>query len=431
MKILYLVTACISERRGMVAYSAVDPTGELAPQTPGSDAAPVIAAAEHGLLDFLNTPAHQVLGQLPLQQFPYDAPADQAPPDPAGLSPVDPMQVISPILGGLGALASGATGLTGLDPTGLITPVVNALGALGTGQFSGIDPTQMLGGVSKAFDRTATPLQQARGAVSEDWQGASGTAVDTKTRAAVANGAQVATQADGLRDNLSIAAAAVAQARTRMIDVIDEYQSTLAAIGPDIATPAGRQAAVAAANHAAKDSTAVMTELQRTLGIQADEVSKIGAPVPVTAAPEKADPKPAPAKPEPDPALSIKLPDGSTTRAPNAVAASAVRNALTQLGVRYQYGAKSPGTAFDCSGLTQWAYGKAGKDIPRVSRDQDVGASISRDNVQPGDLAVWSGHVAMIVGDGKMIEAGSPVELSPIRTTNEGMAFQGFYRPTA
>jgi cell wall-associated NlpC family hydrolase len=422
----------------MTAYSAVDPTGQLAQQAPGSDATPVIAASEHGLLDFLNTPAQQVLGQLPLQQFPQDAPADQAPADPPPPSPVDPMQVLSPILGGLGSLASGASGLSGLDPTGLIAPVVNALGTLGTGQFSGIDPTQILRGVSGAFDRTASPLQQARGAVAEDWQGASGAAVDAKTRAAVANGAEVATQADGLRDNLSTAAAAVTQARTRMIDVIDEYQSTLAAIGPDIATPAGRQAAVAAANHAAKDSTAVMTDLQRTLGIQAKEVSKIGAPVPVTAAPEKAgdakppaDPKPAPAKPEPDPALNIKLPDGSTTRAPNAVAAGAVRNALTQLGVRYEYGAESPGKAFDCSGLTQWAYGKAGKDIPRVSRDQDVGASISRGDVQPGDLAVWSGHVAMIVGDGKMIEAGSPVELSPIRTTNDGMAFQGFYRPTA
>lgn len=210
----------------MAALSAVDPTGELAQQEPGFDAAPVIAATEHGLLDFLNTPAQQVLGQLPLRQFPQDAPTDQAPADPAGPSPVDPMQVLSPIFGGLGSLASGVTGLTGLDPTGLITPVVNALGALGTSQFSGIDPTQILRGVSGAFDRTAASLQQARGAVAHDWQGASGAAVDTKTRAAVANGAEVATQADGLRDNLSTAAAAVGQARTRVVDVIDEYQST-------------------------------------------------------------------------------------------------------------------------------------------------------------------------------------------------------------
>jgi len=165
----------------MAALSAVDPTGELAQQEPGFDAAPVIAATEHGLLDFLNTPAQQMLGQLPLQRFPQDAPGDQAPADPAGPSSVDPMQVLSPILGGLGALASGLPGLPGLDPAGLIAPVVNALGTLGTGQFSGIDPTQILSGVSGAFDRTAAPLQQARGAVAEDWQGASGVAVDTKT----------------------------------------------------------------------------------------------------------------------------------------------------------------------------------------------------------------------------------------------------------
>jgi peptidoglycan DL-endopeptidase CwlO len=413
----------------MAAYSAADPTAELAQQQPGFDAAPVIAAAERGLLDFLNTPTQQILGQLPLQRFQEEAPPGDPPPP----SPVDPTQVISPILGALG---SGLSGLTGVDPLGLITPVVNALGALGPGQFSGTDPTQMLSGVSNAFDRTSIPLQQATGALGHNWQGASGAAVDAKTRASVANGAEVATQADGLRTNLSTAAANVAQARMRMIDIIDEYRATMAAIGPDVATPAGRQTALAAANRAARDSTAVMTELQRTLGVQAEEVSKIGAPVPVTKPPEgaakpPADPKPTPAKPEPDPAVMVKLPDGTSVQAPNPVAASAVRNALTQLGVRYQYGAKAPGSAFDCSGLTQWSYDKAGKDIPRVSHDQDVGAKISRADLQPGDLAVWSGHVAMVVGDGRMIEAGSPVELSTIRTTNEGMPFHGFYRPTA
>jgi cell wall-associated NlpC family hydrolase len=414
----------------MAALSAAESTAERAQQEPGFDAAPVIASAEQGLLDFLNTPAQQVLNQLPLQRFPQEPPADSPPP-----SPVDPTQVVSPILGALGALP---TALSGLDPIGLITPVVNALGTLGTGQFSGVDPTQRLGGVSNAFDRTSIPLQQATGAVAHDWQGASGKAVDGKARTAVANGAEVATQADGLRTNLSTAAANVAHARTRMIDIIDEYRATMAAIGPDVATPSGRQAAIAAANQATRDSTAVMTDLQRKLGTQAEEVSKIGTPVPVTSAPEGADkpkepakPKPAPPKPEPDPALMVKLPGGETVRAPNPVAASAVRNALTQLGVRYRYGAKSPGSAFDCSGLTQWAYDKAGKNIPRVSHDQDVGAKISRADVQPGDLAVWSGHVAMVIGDGKMVEAGSPVGVSPIRTTNEGMAFQGFYRPTA
>ena len=60
-----------------------------------------------------------------------------------------------------------------------------------------------------------------------------------------------------------------------------------------------------------------------------------------------------------------------------------------------------------------------------------VGFSVPRDALQPGDLAVWSGHVAMYIGDGQMIEAGNPVQISPVRTTNSGMAFKGFFRPTA
>ena len=45
------------------------------------------------------------------------------------------------------------------------------------------------------------------------------------------------------------------------------------------------------------------------------------------------------------------------------------------------------------------------------------------------DLAVWDGHVAMVVGNGMMIEAGDRVQLSPIRTTNAGRGFHGFFRP--
>jgi cell wall-associated NlpC family hydrolase len=127
----------------------------------------------------------------------------------------------------------------------------------------------------------------------------------------------------------------------------------------------------------------------------------------------------------------VSLPDGSTATAPNAVAASAVRHALTQLGVPYDWGGTTPGVGLDCSGLTQWAYHEAGLDLPRLAQEQDVGATVDRGALRPGDLAVWDGHVAMIVGNGLMIEAGDPVKLSPIRTTNVGQGFQGFWRPTA
>jgi cell wall-associated NlpC family hydrolase len=129
--------------------------------------------------------------------------------------------------------------------------------------------------------------------------------------------------------------------------------------------------------------------------------------------------------------FAVRLPDGSTAMAPNAVAASAVRHALTQLGVPYQWGGTAPGVGLDCSGLTQWAYHEAGLELPRLAQEQDVGAPVSAASLQPGDLAVWDGHVAMIVGNGTMIEAGDPVKLSPVRTTNAGQGFQGFWRPTA
>jgi cell wall-associated NlpC family hydrolase len=128
---------------------------------------------------------------------------------------------------------------------------------------------------------------------------------------------------------------------------------------------------------------------------------------------------------------SVTLPDGSTAAAPNKVAADAVRHALTQLGVPYVWGGTSPGVGLDCSGLTQWAYHEAGLDLPRLAQEQDVGAAVNRASLRPGDLAVWDGHVAMIVGNGLMIEAGDPVQLSPIRTTNLNQGFHGFFRPTA
>jgi cell wall-associated NlpC family hydrolase len=135
--------------------------------------------------------------------------------------------------------------------------------------------------------------------------------------------------------------------------------------------------------------------------------------------------------PQPGTGVAVNLPDGSTVMAPNETAAKAVRAALGQLGVPYVWGGTAPGVGLDCSGLTQYAYGEAGLDIPRTSREQDIGAEVpSADQLLPGDLVCWEGHVAMYIGNGQIVEAGDPVQVGPLRTTNAGMPFVGFYRPT-
>ncbi|WP_278315355.1 C40 family peptidase [Lolliginicoccus levis] len=128
---------------------------------------------------------------------------------------------------------------------------------------------------------------------------------------------------------------------------------------------------------------------------------------------------------------TVQLPDGSTTVAPTPEAAAAVRNALSQQGVPYVWGGTSPGSGFDCSGLTQWAYRESGVEIPRLAQEQGVGTPVGVDQAMAGDLVVWDGHVAMALGNGQMVEAGNPVSVSPIRTDNMGQAFYGVYRPTA
>ncbi|WP_405133367.1 C40 family peptidase [Nocardia sp. NBC_01388] len=130
--------------------------------------------------------------------------------------------------------------------------------------------------------------------------------------------------------------------------------------------------------------------------------------------------------------VKLTLPDGSTVEAPNQQAADAVRNALSAVGTPYVWGGTTPGVGLDCSGLTQWAYAQAGVSLPRLAQEQGYGhPQVGPGDLMPGDLAVWDGHVAMVIGNGQLVEAGDPVQTGPIRTENMGERFLGFYRPTA
>src|SRR3712207_872366 len=103
--------------------------------------------------------------------------------------------------------------------------------------------------------------------------------------------------------------------------------------------------------------------------------------------------------------------------APSGAAQVAVDTALAQVGDPYVWGAGGP-DAFDCSGLTQYAYSAAGVSLPHSSRSQStMGTPVSVSELQPGDLLFYyspTSHVAMYIGNGQMVHAstaGSPVKV--------------------
>jgi peptidoglycan DL-endopeptidase CwlO len=90
-------------------------------------------------------------------------------------------------------------------------------------------------------------------------------------------------------------------------------------------------------------------------------------------------------------------------------AGKAVTFAFNQIGKPYGYGDDGPGS-YDCSGLTMAAWAAAGKSLPHNAAAQySATARISRSDLQPGDLVFYrsNGHVAIYVGDGKIIDAPS------------------------
>ena len=111
-----------------------------------------------------------------------------------------------------------------------------------------------------------------------------------------------------------------------------------------------------------------------------------------------------------------ETPPPAEQEAPGAVVASpttasrAAQFALWQKGAPYRYGGASP-QGFDCSGLVHYAYGLAGKNVPRTTADLHRQATpVSKAALETGDLVFFNidgkvSHVGIYLDRGRFIHA--------------------------
>jgi cell wall-associated NlpC family hydrolase len=108
--------------------------------------------------------------------------------------------------------------------------------------------------------------------------------------------------------------------------------------------------------------------------------------------------------------------------ASGATGQAIVQEAMSRLGDPYSKSKRGTGDYVDCSYLAQWAYKQEGIDIPGTAAAQakycyENGYTISKDELQPGDLIFWTKHsstagrwrnihhVGIYAGNGKIVEA--------------------------
>lgn len=115
----------------------------------------------------------------------------------------------------------------------------------------------------------------------------------------------------------------------------------------------------------------------------------------------------------------------SSTATNNNAAETVVAAALSQVGTPYVWGGATPGQGLDCSGLVQYAYGRANVALSHYTVAQEsAGRQVSLSDLQPGDIIFWGGvgasyHDAIYIGNGQYVHAPQPGETVKVASISQ------------
>ncbi|MGN6473422.1 MAG: NlpC/P60 family protein [Mycobacteriales bacterium] len=191
----------------------------------------------------------------------------------------------------------------------------------------------------------------------------------------------------------SVASAALAKQKAATAAMASSRDKILAAAAKEKNVLSGLEAREAAIVKAAKQQAARLAAMREAARLRAAQQAMSQA------------------------ASAISAPVGSVVQpvvSGSGGARVAVEWAYREIGKPYVWAAAGP-NSFDCSGLTQYVWGKAGVYLGHYTGDQwNEGTHITRDQVQPGDLVFFAyntsqpstiHHVGIYVGGGMMIDA--------------------------
>ncbi|MGI8751320.1 MAG: C40 family peptidase [Acidimicrobiales bacterium] len=212
--------------------------------------------------------------------------------------------------------------------------------------------------------------------------------------------------------------AAATASRAAIAAKADKVAAQAAAVVAHAAAVAAQRAATAAQDDATRTSQAVDASGRQASALR-QELSALDAATAATLGTE-ATTVAHQAGQSLTSAMSLQFAPAAPLPAPVPTTTVALAWAFSELGKTYVWGGSGP-DIFDCSGLTQYSWNKAGMTIPRVAIDQySYTVPVPLSDLRPGDLVFFGTdvhHVGMYIGDGLMINAphtGSVVSIAPI-----------------